>query len=374
MSTVVIQKRIGKKCTTYALRYYDPEIGNKRHYKSFKTYADAKSAETDLRLMLEKGNLSNEQPPKKIKGRSFLQVSNSLKDEWGKRLALGELSKKTHQEYTIWLNVLTKEFGKTPMNMIRKNDVSEFCDLKAVKFSNVTSNKYLSIFKKMFQHAVKLSVVASDFTNTIPYRSEKKHVRNRFLLPRELDHLVSAAQKVRGKHYLPALIYLGAEHGASKQEALSLRWSDIDFNYNDTGMIRFYRTKNGKERTELLMQRTKEALLDWKKHVLFMRRRKRIVGAKFDYIFCRINTGEQLKSFSRSWMAALRKARIENFHFHDLRHTFCSNLIMAGADIKEVKDMIGHSDISMTDRYTHLTMDHKANQQKLLQTHYSNVS
>ena len=44
---------------------------------------------------------------------------------------------------------------------------------------------------------------------------------------------------------------------------------------------------------------------------------------------------------------------------------------MAGAGLKTVKDMIGHSQISMTDRYTHLTVDHMANQQELLQKHYS---
>jgi len=48
-----------------------------------------------------------------------------------------------------------------------------------------------------------------------------------------------------------------------------------------------------------------------------------------------------------------------------------TNLIMAGAGLKDVKDMIGHSDIRMTDRYTHLTMAHTANQQQLLQKHYS---
>jgi len=44
---------------------------------------------------------------------------------------------------------------------------------------------------------------------------------------------------------------------------------------------------------------------------------------------------------------------------------------MADADIKTVKDMIGHSQISMTDRYAHLTMAHTVNQEKLLQKHYS---
>jgi integrase len=46
-----------------------------------------------------------------------------------------------------------------------------------------------------------------------------------------------------------------------KQEILSLRWRDIDFDYGGTGLIRFYRTKNSLEHTGFLMPRTKDALL-----------------------------------------------------------------------------------------------------------------
>jgi site-specific recombinase XerD len=60
-----------------------------------------------------------------------------------------------------------------------------------------------------------------------------------------------------------------------------------------------------------------------------------------------------------------------DLHFHDLRHTFCSNLIISGADLKEVKEMIGHSDIAMTDRYSHLTSELKLHRQKKLVEYYA---
>ena len=64
--------------------------------------------------------------------------------------------------------------------------------------------------------------------------------------------------------------------------------------------------------------------------------------------------------------AALNRLSI----YHDLRHTFCSNLLLAGSDLKDVKEMIGHSDLAMTDRYSHLTMDRKRSRQKKLAEHY----
>lgn len=198
--------------------------------------------------------------------------------------------------------------------------------------------------------------------------SEKAHERKKFLLPNHLDTLIDACQKNRAKFYLPAIILLGAEYGASKQEILSLKWPDIDFDFDETGIIKFFRTKNSRERVEFLMPRTKQALLDWKAHLEYKRYRTKISVVKSDSVLYRID-GTPIKRFDRAWWATLREAGIKDFHFHDLRHTFCSNLIISGSGLKDAKEMIGHSDISMTDRYSHLTALHKRHRQEKLAEH-----
>ena len=84
---------------------------------------------------------------------------------------------------------------------------------------------------------------------------------------------------------------------------------------------------------------------------------ERISEVKSDYVFCRID-GTPLQRFDKAWRNVLELAEIKDFHFHDLRHTFCSNLLLSGASLKDAKEMIGHRDISMTDRYSHLSMNH----------------
>ena len=69
--------------------------------------------------------------------------------------------------------------------------------------------------------------------------------------------------------------------------------------------------------------------------------------------------GDVLPLVSHCIRARVRLARIVDFTFHDLRHTFASRLVMARVDLTTVKELLGHKDIGMTMRYAHLSSDHK---------------
>lgn len=368
MSTVTVQKRKRKTRASYQVSYYDPATGQKKYYKTFTKARDANRAANELRTLLDHGRTPEKAP--QLTPQTFSTVAAGVKRDWDVRVRQGYLKPRTRDDYKIRLEALERVFGRRLLCEITRDDILDNMTATAERNSNISANKDLQIIKTVMNKGCELHAVPSNPAKAIQMFSEKAHTRNRFLLPDELLALLHAARQGRGKHYLPALILLGAEHGASRQECLSLKWSDIDFDYQGIGMIRFFRTKNGHERTEYLMPRTREALLERRDYLEWKRRRGKYKVVDSSRVFCRVN-GTPIKQFRKAFNAACAEAGITDFHFHDLRHTFCSNLILSGADLKDAKEMIGHADIAMTDRYTHLTAQHKLILQKRLTEHYA---
>jgi site-specific recombinase XerD len=64
------------------------------------------------------------------------------------------------------------------------------------------------------------------------------------------------------------------------------------------------------------------------------------------------------QDMGRAWDTAVRKASLIDFRFHDLRHSAASRLVQSGANLLEVAQLLGHKDIRMTQRYSHVHNEH----------------
>lgn len=367
MATVYIQKRQRDQRLSYIVYYRDPVTCRNCYYKTFRKQKDAQSAANDLRVLLETGKL----PTKEVRfsPKAFNEVGKSLSLKWGRRLAEDEIAQATYDDYTLRLELTGRVFGEKLLGEITEEDIRQYRADLARDSSNATANRNLFILKQVFKHGLEISAVTCDPTIAIKYLNERAHERNRYLMPKDLDALIAASSEGRAMHYLPALICLGAEHGTSRQEALSLDWTDVEFDFNGKGLIRFYRTKNDRERTDILMPRTRLALLAWKEHQDDVRKRDNIHPVSFK-VFSRMD-GTPIQRFNSAWESACRRIGLENFHYHDLRHTFCSNALLAGATLKDVSEMIGHADLEMTNRYSHMPTIRRGVLQEDLAKHYA---
>ena len=80
-----------------------------------------------------------------------------------------------------------------------------------------------------------------------------------------------------------------------------------------------------------------------------------------NYVFpSPVKPGKPYTAVNHTFNRLTHKAKIENCRFHDLRHTFASQMVMSGSNLKTVQDLLGHSSLSMTQRYAHLSKDHVA--------------
>jgi len=151
--------------------------------------------------------------------------------------------------------------------------------------------------------------------------------------------------------YLKPIIATAIYTGLRKGEILNLKWKDVDLNRS-----LIYVRENNQNRLQVKM--VNDDLID-----LFIK-----LPVKGDYLFHN-EEGKPLRDVKRSFQTALRRAGIEDFRFHDLRHirhTSCPYLTMRRAPIQAVQDHAGHSSVKMTMRYSHLSPAFQKDSNQLL--------
>ncbi|WP_395117717.1 tyrosine-type recombinase/integrase [Rhodanobacter sp. FW102-FHT14D06] len=140
-------------------------------------------------------------------------------------------------------------------------------------------------------------------------------------------------------HLMPMTL-LAVNTGMRRGEITQLTWADVDLRAKRVTVRAGY-AKSGKARHIPLNSEAVAVLKQWKK--------QEPEGRLF-----------KLECTAKSWGRLMEKAKLEDFRFHDLRHTFASKLVMAGIDLNTVRELLGHGDIKMTLRYAHLAPEHKA--------------
>ena len=171
--------------------------------------------------------------------------------------------------------------------------------------------------------------------------------RVRILADEERQALLKACNESDNPH-LHDVVVLALSTAARKGELRNLEWRHVDF---DQRRIVLDKTKNG-DRRVIPIRGEAERILE---------ARSRIRRIDNPFVFpAPFKRGKEPGpvDFTQAWYDALEDANIEDFRFHDLRHSAASYLAMNGATLTELAEVLGHRTLQMVRRYSHLTEAH----------------
>lgn len=204
-----------------------------------------------------------------------------------------------------------------------------------------------SLYMAALSHTYTVAIREWGWVDDTPFRKVQKpklpRGRVRFLSDDERDRLLLAC-KESPMSFLYPIVVLALSTGARKSEILNLKWEDLDFKRK---VAILHHTKNGDRRALPLTGHALEEITELSK----------IRRLQTNLLFPN-KTGKGPIEIRPYWIKALKEARIEDFRFHDLRHSAASYLAMNGASLTEIAGVLGHKTLQMVKRYSHLSEQH----------------
>lgn len=208
-----------------------------------------------------------------------------------------------------------------------------------------TINRYHSTIGAVFQSASKRWHWMPSNPARDVLRHQEAKGRARWLDDDERKALLESCKESRWDGLYPLVMFALAT-GARRGELLGLTWDRVDLK---AGTAFLEVTKSGERRTLPIRGPALKSLIEYAK--------VRRLDSKF--VFPSLD-GRKSFSFRPYWERAVQRAELEDFRFHDLRHTTASYLAMNGATLIEIADVLGHKTLEMVKRYAHLADSHKA--------------
>lgn len=328
--------KIRKRGNSYQIDYFDPN--GKRVRKSFRKRKDAE-AELGKRVsLIAEGRYLD---VKKDYTTTLKELLDKYKENYGHQSSFKNWK-------TFCLANFKAHFGEdTRLANIRYVDLETYrnhLNQKSTKNGTIravaTVNREISCLHHLFTKAVEWEMIErSPFDKGKSLLMKENNKRFRYLDEDEIGRLLSACTNTRTRDIIETVIHTGMR----RQEVLGLKWEQIR-----GGFIYLTETKTNEAR-QIPINDDLAALF---------KRIRATNQLRYEYVFCD-KKGRPFREVKKSFMASLRKAGIEDFRFHDLRHTFASHFVMRGGTIKELQEILGHKTVTMTMRYAHLSEEHK---------------
>jgi integrase len=238
------------------------------------------------------------------------------------------------------LKHLKKFFGsERKLSDITPPEIEGYRLIRRKEVSGSTVNRELALLKRMFNLAIDW-----DFSRDINPVRRVKFFRElntgvRVVTVDEEGKLLRNAAP-----YIQDVIRFALSTGLRTGEIFTLRWSDVDF---EKSILNVFAPKTHKTRAVPINSEARKVL------------EALALGRKSEFVFYNLETGKPFVDLKSGFGRPCRKAGISGVTWHTLRHTFASRLVSRGVDIVTVQQLLGHSAVTVTTRYTHTNLDSK---------------
>lgn len=223
------------------------------------------------------------------------------------------------------------------------------------KLAPATVVRYMAILS----HAFSVAAKEWQWLPASPMSKVKKpkvaNGRIRYLSAEELDRLRTAVALSENKH-LAVVVEVAVSTGMRYSEIMNLRWRDVLLDEQGRCALAVLETTKNGERRGVPLTGSGQNALDGVRQAHAQANEGKVNGGLL--LFPSATKKDKPVELRKSWETALKRAKIEDFRFHDLRHTAASYLVMSGATGPEVAEVLGHKDLQMVKRYSHLSKAH----------------
>ena len=212
--------------------------------------------------------------------------------------------------------------------------------------SSASVVRYLAALSHAFTIAIKEWGWMEDNPMRKVTKPKESRGRVRFLSDAERVRLLKVCHESRNPYLYPVVV-LALSTGMRQGEILGLTWDDVDLN---RGRAILHETKNDERRAVAITGHALELLKELSK----------VRRIDSNFLFPSKGSGRKPINLRAPWEVALKRVDIEDFRFHDLRHSAASYLAMNGASLAEIAEVLGHKTLQMVKRYAHLSEGHTA--------------
>jgi len=251
---------------------------------------------------------------------------------------------KQHYDASIHLEGWRKALGQKVVAELTPGDVDTFLSARD-EWSSATKNRYKATLGRALQLEVVNGRLERNVARLVTARREN-NTRVRWLTDDEETRLLAALKHEEQK----ATVLIAIHSGLRQGEQFALKWSQVDFERRRI-VLKVGGTKNGEGR-EIPMSKT------CYEQFRLLESKRPEEGEHRDWVFQSTRYEARLENPKKFFGTAIEKAKIEDFTWHSMRHTFCSRLVMKGVPLRTVMELAGHKNITVTSRYSHLAPSH----------------